>query len=54
MRKTKAAREEAKKVSQRKLGRTILRSLRLAELETVAGGDDPTHTGITDGVEYWP
>jgi hypothetical protein len=51
MRKTKAAREEAKKVTQRKLGRTVLRPLRLAELKSVAGGD----TGaITDGVEYWP
>ena len=56
MRKTKAAREEAKKITQRKLGRTVLRPLRLVELESVAGGDtEPPHMGVVaDGVEYWP
>lgn len=54
MRKTKPAREQAKKVTRHQLGRTVLRPLRLAELEGVTGGDTEPPPAITDGVEYWP
>jgi len=54
MRKPKAARE-VKKVTRRNVGRTAIRPLRLAELESVVGGDtEPPPTVVADGVEYWP
>ena len=52
MRKIHMARTDAGKLTRRKLGRTLLRPLGLAELEHVAGGDPPTGLGEveTDGV----